>query len=203
LWRAAKKSEVLEEAMNKARNQASGFENGIRTQFRSILNNKRARKGFTPSEISAMQKVVRGGKAENIFKALGKFGLTDGQTSQMLMGSVGIGLGASVGGATGAIAVPLAGQVSKRLAQRMTSNNAKFADTLIRAGDNSLSITKAYMRTVKRNQRSPEELAEIFMLKRADLSKIKESIDTVPRHSRQVVEDALLIAAGQNAAASL
>ncbi|NQX96146.1 MAG: hypothetical protein HRT64_14735, partial [Erythrobacter sp.] len=41
LWKRLRKDEILEEAFFKAQNQASGFENGLRTQFRQIVNNKR------------------------------------------------------------------------------------------------------------------------------------------------------------------
>ena len=40
-WHMARKTSAIEEAIYRAQNQASGFENGLRTQFRALLNNPR------------------------------------------------------------------------------------------------------------------------------------------------------------------
>ena len=71
-----KKGERLAEAFNKASLQASGFENGLRVQFRSILNSPSKRRGFNQEELAMMRKVVEGGKLENAARILGKFGLS-------------------------------------------------------------------------------------------------------------------------------
>lgn len=163
LWGRARRSELIDESFEKARNQASGFENGIRVQFRSILNNKKKLKGFKPQEIKAMQRVVRGGGAENTAKALGKFGFTEGQASTMLLGSAGVAGGAALGGAPGAVIVPLIGQVSKNLAQKMTRNNAEFANALVRSGDNSSDIIKAYYKHVPKAERNTADLTELLL----------------------------------------
>lgn len=163
LWQRAKKGDILDEAFEKARNQASGFENGIRVQFRSILNNKRKLRGFTPDEIAALRKVVRGGGAENLARAIGKFGFTEGQASSMLLGSLGVAGGAAVGGAPGAVAVPLIGQVSKKVAQKLTRNNAELANAIVRAGNNGKKIVKEYMRLVPKSERSGEDLAQLLL----------------------------------------
>lgn len=203
LWKRAKKGEILEAAFEKASNQASGMENGIRVQFRSILNNKRSRKNFSPSELAAMQKVVRGGKAENIFKALGKFGFTEGQASTMLLGSLGIAGGAAVAGSAGAVAIPLAGQLSKQIAQKLTRNNAALADRLIKVGPDSKEIAKAYFRLTPKASRSSEELAELLMLRGANLETMKAAAKGLPKGSQQLLEDAALIASGQNVSANV
>lgn len=203
LWRTAKKSEIIDDALTKAQNQASGFENGVRTQFRSIINNKRAARNFTPAEIASMQKVVRGGKAENILKAMGRFGFTEGQATQMLMGSIGVAAGSAIGGVPGAIAVPLAGQISKTLAQKLTRNNAKLTDRIVKLGNDSEEIAKAYFRAVPKNQRSAEELSELFMLRGAKLDSVRESAKKLPSSTRQILEDAALMSTGANLSSGL
>jgi hypothetical protein len=131
-----KKTELLQTAFENARNQASGFENGLRTQFRAILKrvNEGRLKGWTQAEKEALERVVQGGKIENILKFLGKFGLTEGQATSMLGSAVGIAGGAAVGGPVGAVGVPLAGQAAKYGAQAMTRNNAATAAALTASG---------------------------------------------------------------------
>lgn len=163
LWQRARKAEDIEMAVEKAKNQASGFENGLRVQFRAILNNKKKLRGFSPDELAAMQKVVRGGGLENAAKAIGKFGFTEGQATSMLMGSLGVAGGAAVGGSVGAVAVPLVGQVSKNLAQKMTRNNAEMVSRIVRSGKDASSIAKAYFSSVPAKQRAAEDLAELLL----------------------------------------
>lgn len=163
LWQRARKAEDIEMAVEKAKNQASGFENGLRVQFRAILNNKKKLRGFSPDELAAMQKVVRGGGLENAAKAIGKFGFTEGQATSMLMGSLGVAGGAAVGGSVGAVAVPLVGQVSKNLAQKMTRNNAEMVSRIVRSGKDANSIAKAYFSSVPPRQRAAEDLAELLL----------------------------------------
>lgn len=167
LWRRAKKAEDIDLIFDKAKNQASGFENGLRVQFRSLLNNKTKIRNYTAEEKSAMEKVVRGGGIENIAKAIGKFGFTEGQASGMLLGSLGVAGGAAVGGSAGAVAVPLIGQVSKNLAQKLTRNNAEMVSQIVRSGRDSTAITKAYINQVPAKERSAHELAELLLINNA------------------------------------
>lgn len=163
LWGRARKTDIIDEAVNRAMNQASGFENGMRVQFRSILNSKRRRTQFNGEEIQAMQRVVRGGKAENIAKALGKFGFTEGQASSMLMGSLGVAGGAAVGGPAGAAAVPMAGAVFKSIAQNLTKRNVDLANRLVRTGANGRAVVATYMQSVPASQRNVEELTALLI----------------------------------------
>lgn len=193
LWSRAKKSELIEDAFSKARLQASGFENGIRTQFRSILNNKKKSRGFSPSELDAMRKVVKGGSLENMAKMLGRFGFSEGQASNMLMGSLGVAGGAAVGGPAGAVAVPLVGQMSRGLAQKLTRNNAEAANTISRAGNKGLDIAKAYIKSIPAKERSTAELAELLMRPGVAIGKI--NLKSQPPAVKKLVSDAAYFAA--------
>lgn len=175
LWSRAKKSEIIEDAFEKARNQASGFENGLRTQFRSLLNNKKVMRGFTSDEKSALQKVVRGGKAENIAKLLGKFGFTEGQATSTLMSSLGLAAGVSVGGATGGVAVPLIGQAAKKTAQTLTKNNAELANAIVRSGGDGRKIAAAYLRNTPRGKQDLGELTGLLLGSSTSLAGLKSS----------------------------
>jgi hypothetical protein len=175
LWGRAKKGELIEEAFTKADLGASGFENGLRIQFRSILNNKKKSKGFNQDELSAMRKVVKGGPVENIAKLLGRFGFTEGQATSSLMGYLGVAGGAAVGGVPGAIAVPFLGQLSKNLAQRLTRKNAEFASQVVRAGKDGKKIAEAYIKNTPKSQRSTAELTQLLVNTKAALGGIKNS----------------------------
>jgi len=176
LWGRARRSELITEATDKARLQASGFENGLRAQFRSLLNNRKTKKLFNESERTAMERVIQGGARENIFKLLARFGPGEGQqiTSLTMLG--GSAAGAAVGGAAGAVAVPLVGIVSGKMAKRMTRGNASFADAVIRSGSDATRIVQAYAMHTPKAQRSASELSELLMQPHVDISQISESI---------------------------
>jgi len=193
LWRRAKKSELIETAFTKAGDQASGFENGIRVQFRSILNNTKKSKGFTKDELAAMREVVRGTNLQNVAKMIGRFGFSEGQASNMLMGSMGVAGGAAVGGPAGAVAVPLVGQISRTLANKLTSKGAKGADIIVRAGNNGLGVVKAYMKAVPAKQRSPQELTELLLRPSISLDKLKQAAKFAPSNQKQLINDAAFL----------
>ena len=175
LWGRARRSEMLGEAFDKARNQASGFENGIRTQFRSILNNKNKKRYFKENEIKAMERVVQGDTKENIAKLIGRLGFSEGNATNVLGSALGATAGGVAFGTPGAVMVPLVGQLSRKLAQRMTRANAEFVDSVIRAGKDAEKITAAYIKHTPKAQRSAAELAELLMRPDIDLSKLTKS----------------------------
>lgn len=163
LWGRARKSELLEESFEKARNQASGFENGVRVQFRAILNNKKKRRFFKAEELEAMTTVVRGTKAENFAKLVGRLGFSEGGATNIIGGALGASAGGVMFGTPGAVAVPLIGQVSRKLAQRLTVKNAEFANQVVRAGKDAKKIASAYLENTAKANRSPEELSQLLM----------------------------------------
>jgi len=195
LWRRAKKLEVVEEAMTKANLQASGFENGIRTQFRSILNNPRKRKGFTKDELLSMENVVKGGKLENVTRALGKFGFSEGQASSMLLGSLGLAGGFAAGGAGGAALVPVMGQISKKLAQKLTRNNAKSVEQIIAAGKEGDDIVKAYMKLTPKKERNLKDLTELLLRPDVSLKKLQANLPKSKGSQGTMVANAAYLAA--------
>lgn len=159
LWKRMRKDEILGEAFFKAENQASGFENGLRVQFRQIMNNKRLRGQFTKDEQNAMLKVIRGGPMENSLKLLGKFGFGEGQATNMLGGSIGAGAGAAVGGPIGAMAVPMIGTAARKGAQAATRNNAEFVRSMVRAGKVSQAQAPKILQAMENGTLTPEVVA--------------------------------------------
>jgi hypothetical protein len=175
LWGRARKSELVQESFEKARNQASGFENGVRTQFRQILNNKKKSRFFNAEEKAAMKRVVVGDSKENIAKLIGRLGFSEGSATNILGGAVGATAGAAAFGAPGAVIVPLIGQVSRKLAQRMTAKNAQFADQVIRAGKDAEKITAAYLKNTPKAARSAEDLSQLLLRPDIDLSALTKT----------------------------
>jgi len=175
LWGRARKSETISDAIETARNQATGFENGIRVQFRRILNNKKQRKFFKENELKAMKQVVEGTKGANIAKLLGRLGFSEGGATNIIGGALGATAGGVAFGTPGAVFVPIIGQVSRKVAQKLTEGNAKFADEVIRAGKDGRKITKAYLDNTPVGERNPLDLSELLLRNDIDLTRLDAS----------------------------
>lgn len=134
LWTRKRKGELIEDAINKARYQASGFENGLRTQIRSILNSDKKRRGFSQEEIAAMERVVLGTTKENIAKLIGRMAPNEGQATSYIGMMLGISLGTLLGGPIGAVAAPIIGMAGRKAAQKMTRGNVNDLKRLILGG---------------------------------------------------------------------
>jgi hypothetical protein len=190
LWGRARRSEMINDAFEKAKNQASGFENGIVVQFRSILNNKKKSKFFKKDELQAMRDVVRGTKATDLAKLVGRLGFSEGHATNLIGGSLGIAAGAQLGGPIGAVAVPVIGQVSRKLAQRLTRKNGEFADAVVRAGPDARKIIEAYQNKTPKKLRDPEELSQL--LARPDIA-----LDELVGTQTPIVKEAIEISRGR------
>lgn len=141
-YRIGKKAEIIETAMRKAQDQASGVENGLRIQFRSILNNDKLRRQFSKTEQEAIQQLVKGDFSTNALRFLGTFGFPIDQGRNWMgamLGSSGAGamagsvFGPGVGTAVGA-ATALGGTAAKYAASRATQNQAGIVDALVKSG---------------------------------------------------------------------
>lgn len=205
LWGRAKKSEMLAEAVDKATRQSSGLENGLRIQFRSLLNNPRKMRNFTAQEKEALEKVVQGGKVENVLKALGKFGFSIDQSSSTLLATLGVGGGGLVGGPYGAMLVPLLGTAARRKAEALTRGNSNLARGLVRAGSNGRAIVSEYLRNVPKAERNVEDLTGLLIRNDADLSGLSQMGPDVARKASAAasVFGALSAASGEGVGRSI
>lgn len=134
LWSKVRKSETIQELFEKAKNSApnfsgSGMENALRTQFRQLANNKSKMRGFNKLEQAAIIAVARGGKMENVLRWMGKFAPTG-----VVSGALSAGGGFAMGGPAGAAALPLMGGIARKAATRMTKQNARRVDEMVRLG---------------------------------------------------------------------
>ena len=139
LWSRASKGEVVNDLVQRAEDSAkqfsgSGFENAIRTEFRSLIKNPRRMRVFSPVEQQALRRVARGGPVENILRYFGKLAPTGA-----VSGAISGGVGAAVGGVPGAIGLPLAAGASRQAATALTSRNARLAGELMRRGGPAIS----------------------------------------------------------------
>jgi hypothetical protein len=141
LWRAMRTSEALETAVERARDQASGFENGIRIQFRQLLGNKKFARGLSEGEREAMRAVVRGTPVGNVLKRLSRMSFGSGAQTNFMGASLTSGMGAAVGSAfgpvgaaAGAVIPPVIGAVAGRGAEATTARMAERARAVAAGG---------------------------------------------------------------------
>lgn len=95
-WSKLSKSQKIDDAMEAAEAYRYGFSNGIKWQFKKILNSPKLSRGFSKAERKAMQRVIDGTIPEKLLDIAGS-GLTQ------VGGIVGAGLGAASGGLPGAV----------------------------------------------------------------------------------------------------
>lgn len=134
LWSRSRKTEIVEELIDRAGTRAgqftgSGFENALRTEFRQLALNRKNIKMFTKKEQAAIKNVASGHPLDNAFRTIGKLA----PTGVVSLG-IGSGIGFAAGGPTGAVALPLVGSISRKLAEAHTLKRAKQASEVMRRG---------------------------------------------------------------------
>ena len=133
LWSRAKKSEIIDDVIARADNQASGVENGLRIGFRQLLNNKKLIRGFSPEEVAAIKDVVAGTPSIRAMRLLGKLSFgTKG--NNFLGGSIGVTGGAAALGPFGAAAAPVLGYAAQKGADAATRRSAELARAMAATG---------------------------------------------------------------------
>jgi len=189
LWGRARRAEVIQEAMDKASRQASGFENGIRNQLRAILNNKKRSRFFSKEELSSMDAVVQGSNEQNILKLVGRLGFSEGQATNIIGGLAGTAVFGPV--------TPIIGQASRALAQRSTRKAAALSDAVVKAGPNGRAIVEAYRKTIPFNQRSAAELSNLLVnANPADIDDLLKSANRATRAAAELAKGRKAFAAG-------
>lgn len=134
LWNQFRKSEKIDKALEKADRQAQkagsggNTDNALRQRISAILDNDKARRGFTKDEIATMEAIVKGSKVTNAARLLGKFSPTAGFLPAAFSAAA-----YPLGGAP-AMLLPLGGMVAKGYADRSTRGAIEGLSELIRAG---------------------------------------------------------------------
>lgn len=133
LWGQMRRTEMLDEAAYRAQNQASGYDNGLMSQYRSILNNPKKRTAFSEGEIELMERVARGTRVSNTLRKAGSFGVGIGQQRNGLLATLGLAGGFTMAGPFG-LAIPALGTAAQKLAERSTRKAAETARGVTAAG---------------------------------------------------------------------
>ena len=132
LWSQFRKSEMVDDAVERGVNRAASTgsggneENAIRQNIRAILDSSTKRRGFNAEEISAMEKVVKGGAIQNMFRLVGKLS----PSGNGLMAALGLG---AVSTGTPLGIAPVAGLVAKPIAEQMARRNVGLLSEAIRS----------------------------------------------------------------------
>jgi hypothetical protein len=149
MWAAGKKSQTIENIVEVAEGQASGFENGLRIGFRALLKDKKALRGFAKDEIAAMQQIRDGTAGQKALRLLGGLGPKRSGDANSLRMLAGIGAGGMAGGPIGAMAVPALGAAAGKLSERATLRNTEFLRALSATGGQSGRATSDLPRNLE------------------------------------------------------
>lgn len=125
-WGRAKRTGIIEDAIARAQNAASGFENGLRTEFRKLLNSSSTKDLWSAAERAEIEKVVKGSGLANLTKLAGMFGFNFGSGSANIAGG---SLGLLFGGPVGALAGAGARKASEVLTSRAANRAARVVAT--------------------------------------------------------------------------
>lgn len=134
LWAKSAKGEAVEQLLERAQTRAggysqSGYENALRVEFKQIAMNPKKMRLWSQDEQTMIKQIARGTNPELFMRFVGKFA-PNGAVST----AVGTGLGAMVGGAPGAIALPTIAAGAKKGAEKAIVNNVNKFDEMVRSG---------------------------------------------------------------------
>lgn len=129
LYSRKRKAEEMERLMDRAKLAASGYENGLRIEFRNLVKNDRKFRRYSKEEQAAIRRVAEGGTAENALRLIGKLAPTG-----IVSGGLSSGAGMVAMGPLGAVAVPTIGIGARMGAKAMTQRNAERAAMIMRRG---------------------------------------------------------------------
>ena len=134
-WSRMRKSQQIQEAMERASLASSGFENGIRNEFRSILKNRKKASGFSSAEKSVMKEIVQGTAVGNLFRKIGRMiGSGRGAQTQGLGTSIAVAGGATLLGAPGAFLGMGAGKAAEIISESSTAQKAQLFQQIVQNG---------------------------------------------------------------------
>lgn len=112
-------------------NEDNALRQAIKQLARPVNNDivpKWKRLGFSDAEGAAIERVARGSPAGNTARFLGKFAPTG-----VVSGAGALGLGSLVGGPAGAVALPAAGYLAKKIGDMSTKKAVATLDFLVRS----------------------------------------------------------------------
>jgi hypothetical protein len=131
-WRRYSKGQTISDMMESAYDtasmfSASGLDNAIRRQFKTLIGNKNRMKRFNVQEKAAIRRVARGGPVANVLRIIGKGSVTGG------LGQVApTGLALALGGPMAAGVAAAGGTAARIASNRLTKSRADKVSRLVR-----------------------------------------------------------------------
>lgn len=201
-WRRGKTADIMDDIFERSRVQSldgsEDFGIAIRKQLKSFLDpsNKKKQKSFTSKEIKMIEDVVRGTTSQRAFETINVFGganSSDWYKQVMFSTVAGVAgfAGAGAGGAGVALATSFtAAKLAQMAANSAMTRNANLLRAVIRAGNDSVAVTRAYLSGTPAELRNAGELSSLLLNNRADLSALRETA----LGKSPIVSDALFLA---------
>lgn len=157
LWKTKIKTEVIEDLVEKAKNQATGFENGLVIQFRALANNKQKMKAFTPEEQKMIKDVVRRASLRGVLRAIGML------SPNSTFGGIVFG-GTTVGGGfLPAVGMGAAGYGARRAAEAMTRGKVSAVQRAVSSGQTLPQLPNRLRPFIPGSVAGVHELKEVFL----------------------------------------
>ncbi|MFK5949859.1 MAG: hypothetical protein QM500_13940 [Methylococcales bacterium] len=214
LWGRAKRSEMIQDAIEMGSSRKAGVEKGIRNELNNLLNRKKSRKFLTKEDVTAIRKVTDGDFKQNFASMVGGMGLKLENSPSIfggLLSGGGVGAIAStipgLGGAIAPIAVGAVtiGTISKEIAKKITKGRAQFLKTMSGAGNDAQEITKAYLMAVPKNKRKLSDLSDLLLDPNVDLSTLENIANETVKDAvkaaqfkRELLQASIALGAGIN-----
>ena len=155
LWGRTRRDELLEDIIEKASRNTSGIEQGMRVGFRSLLANKKLKRGFSQAELDTMKRIVNGTGTTNMLRAMGKLGFDMQRTiPNVVGGGVGGGIAFALGGPVGVGVQQGASIGARRINEQLAKRNADVLRAMVRSGidKGKISATKAALEKAGNNE---------------------------------------------------
>lgn len=133
-WKRLKKSELLDDAVERAERRAASTgtggntDNALRQNVRAILDNPKKARMFTKQEKMLMERVVRGTAPQNAMRLLGGLSPDKGFFPLLVAG------GSFAGAGPAGLAVPAVGYAARRAAETFTGGNVARVSEAVRGG---------------------------------------------------------------------
>jgi hypothetical protein len=132
-YAAAMRAEEIAAAVKKAERQAgsagsgTNIDNAMRQRIKTMLNNPKKLRGFSPEEVEQMEQIVRGTFTGNAARLLGKLA-----PSGVVSGALSGGAGLAAAGPVGAVALPTIGYAAKKAADILTARQIRQLSEAVR-----------------------------------------------------------------------
>ena len=149
-WAKMRKSELIDETIERALSRAAGPEAGLRNEFAALWRNNKKMRGFSAAEKKAIFAVADGNLTANALRRIGSIGGGQGQGRNVLNALIASGTAAAAGGAAAgpvgaaiaAVGIPVAGHLAGRAATRATRGRADLARAIVARGETPAQVAE-------------------------------------------------------------